>query len=70
VIAASKSSPDQRMRLVPTGKTLIKQCSPYKNSEIGLWPQSFRNSAKRRVADAMGLAASFEVRDIDDFEPI
>jgi hypothetical protein len=42
--------------------------SDYKNSEIGFWQQSFRNSAKRRVADAMGFAASFEMRDVDDFE--
>jgi hypothetical protein len=69
VIAASQSSPDQQMGLVPTGKTLINN-SPYKDSEIGFWRQSFRNSAKRRVADAMGLAASFEMRDVGDFEPM
>jgi hypothetical protein len=57
------------MRLVPTGKTLTNN-SPYKNSEIGFWQQSFRNLAKRRVADAMGLAASFEMRDVYYFEPM
>jgi len=53
------------MRVVTTDKTLTNN-SPYKNSEIGFWPQSFRNSAKRRVADAMGLAASFEMIDSYD----